>query len=116
MTAPAKPYDEITDAPYLECPRFERCSVNHCLLDPLRVACERESIPGDPETRCTLPKRRRMAIAARHPELLPDRGLRPRELAAMQRWEALTPEQRERLAERGRAALAALAARTEDAA
>ena len=96
--------------PFKECPRFERCSVNHCPLDPDVYRLERESIPGDRETKCGLPKRRRMEIAARHPEALPWRGLWPAELAAVQRWEAMPPEERERRVAAGRAGREALAA------
>lgn len=61
------------------CPRFERCSVNRCLLDPgyLRL----EAAEGDLETRCTLGKARRVRIAAQHPGVLPTEGLTPHEYA-----------------------------------
>ena len=89
MTSP-KPYRETTNAPYLDCPRFERCDCNYCLLDPLGDECERAALPGEP--RCRLPKTRRMELAARHPDLLPHRGLWPRELA----WESLAQAEKDR--------------------
>ena len=55
-----------------------------------------ESLSSDPEPRCTLARSRRMRIAARYPALLPWRGLRPRELASLLQWEAMTPEEQER--------------------
>jgi hypothetical protein len=98
-----KKYNEITDAPFHECPRYERCSINHCPLDPLwhgRVSLRDDPEPGP----CTLPRKRRMKIAAGHASLLPWRGMYTRELLAVQRWEALGPEEQERRKEALRAA------------
>ena len=80
------------DKPYRECPRFSRCSVNHCPLGPDKD--KRVDLPGEP--RCTLGKKRRMAIAAQYPDLLPWKGLRPRELSGMRAWEALPEEEKQR--------------------
>jgi hypothetical protein len=78
-------------APYEACPRFEACSVPVCPLDPEQAA--RVRLPG--EDRCALGRTYRARIAARFPEVLPGRGLFPRELAAVRRWEALSREERE---------------------
>lgn len=81
--------------PYTECTRFERCSVNHCPLDPAQL----ESLADNPDPRCTLPKVRRMEIAKRYPDLLPKMGLRPLEL----NWELKPEEEKAKAREKGRA-------------
>lgn len=69
--------------PFYDCPRFDFCSVNDCPLSFKKSF----SIPGDPETVCTLSKVRRMKIASIYN--LPTMGLKPKEHAAKKRWESL---------------------------
>jgi hypothetical protein len=89
--------------PFKKCSRFQRCSANVCPLDTQMA--EKETLPG--EEACTLPKTRRMALAAPYPELLPWRGLWARELASLQRWEALPEAERAARIEAGKARLLA---------
>ena len=81
--------------PYRDCPSFERCSNNHCPLDPL--ADQRPSMADDPETRCTCRRSTREAIAQRYG--LQGGGLTRRDKgrdARTARWEALPVEEKER--------------------
>lgn len=97
--------------PYGDCPRFQRCSVNVCPLDPEMASKEVShplpllGITGDPELRCTLPRGERVQIAEQHPGVLPWSGLRPREYAALAWWESLSAEQKEEVRDRGRVSL-----------
>ena len=84
------------EKPYRKCPRFARCSVNHCLLDPDKD--KRADLPGEP--RCTLGKPYRVAIAVKYPDLLPWGGLKPSEVANKQAWDALPPEEKQRRLQR----------------
>jgi hypothetical protein len=89
--------------PFHECPRYSKCSVSHCPLDP---HCHlREDLLD--EENCTLPKSYRTRIAAKYPELLPWGGLWASEARAKARWDALSPAEQEALRERGRALAAA---------
>ena len=61
--------------PARQCPRFDRCSVNNCPLDPHPVN------PADQQTKCTLAKSIRQRIAAKYPGQLANDGLTAREAA-----------------------------------
>ena len=63
--------------PMLQCPRFERCSVNHCPLDIEKD----EHLPCkfDKEKVCTINKKLRMRIGSK----LKNIGLKAQELAQM---------------------------------
>ncbi|HLY95191.1 MAG TPA: hypothetical protein VKP14_10115 [Gaiellaceae bacterium] len=83
--------------PFRECPSFESCSCNVCPLDPR--AAEREELPG--EDPCGAQRATRERIAAKYPELLPGKGLLPREVARdrrraqhASRLAAMSPESR----------------------
>lgn len=78
--------------PFLECPRYDRCSVNHCPLDPLQS--DREPHPGDKEPVCTMEKGVRARIGSKYLDLLPLGGLTPREHAGARKWANLTTAQR----------------------
>jgi hypothetical protein len=81
--------------PYLECPRFESCSVNHCPLDP--KAAIRVSLPDDPEKKCKARITLRKEIALKYG--LSNRGMTERELTRERRskakkaWWASLPEE-----------------------
>jgi hypothetical protein len=85
-------FDVSETVSYTLCPRFKRCSVNHCPLDPDQD--KREAVDGDAEQRCGLPKRRRAEIAQAFPALLPLRGLTRTEAGHRNRWERMAPEKR----------------------
>ncbi|MFW9940368.1 MAG: hypothetical protein ACFFFT_04955 [Candidatus Thorarchaeota archaeon] len=81
--------------PYLECPRFDFCSVNACPLD----SQNRESIPDDPETECKSLLFIRKRIAEKYN--LPNHGMTEKEMirerrriAAKKRWENLSDEEK----------------------
>lgn len=63
------------------CPRFERCAVNNCPLEPGYPALPVS--PDDAQRRCTLSKSRRFAIGSGYPDRLALLGLTPREYSAM---------------------------------
>jgi hypothetical protein len=93
------------NAPYTECPRFDRCSVNVCPLDPdIRL---RNRLPGEP--RCTLWKWIRTRIGTKYVDVLPLGGLTSREAAGKRAWERLAPEEQERLRAAARDRLFAIA-------
>jgi hypothetical protein len=81
------------------CPRFNTCSAPSCPLDLKHD--ERMVLEG--EDRCTLGKKKRMAIAAGTP--LPRQGMTKPEWAGAQRWLNLPDSEKEALKQRGRAAL-----------
>ncbi len=87
--------------PYEQCPRFARYSVNHFLSDPDQD--KRVDLPNEP--RCGLGKARRMPVATPYPDLLPNRGVKPRELASSLAWESDTPAEQRALREQSRRAL-----------
>lgn len=78
--------------PYHECPRFDRCSVNHCPLDPSQDT--RQSRKDDLQPKCTLEKSVRARIGAKYADILPMLGLTRAEFAARNyKAPKLTPEQ-----------------------
>jgi len=52
---------------YQDCPRFDKCAVNKCPLDPNYKAMA--SHPLDVERKCTLPRRKRVEIGAKYDNL-----------------------------------------------
>jgi len=97
-----------------ECARADRCSVNLCPMDPLIAL--RSFDPGDRETKCLASKPDRERYVSRmSPDmraLLPFGGLLESEWNRRQvgraRFASLSPEERARVVEMGRQALAAL--------
>ncbi len=76
---------ETTDLDVMSrCPRFDRCSVPVCPLDPSQD--ERDILPGEPK--CALPKAKRYAIGKDSD--LPRKGLTKREWAGLTRWQGLS--------------------------
>ena len=89
-----------TNKPYLECPRFEKCSVNHCPLDLKKE--NRPSLPEDPENECKARITTRKEIALKHGLL--NRGMTEKEIRRQQRskakkawWASLPEEEKQRL-------------------
>jgi len=79
---------------YEDCPRFERCAVNKCPLDPAYK--EMPSVPGDAERKCTLPRRKRQEIGAKY-ENLAYGGLTPQEHSGLSRFGKL-PQNSQKIA------------------
>ena len=77
--------------PYHECPSFNTCNSNICPLDPFPN--DKYKLPG--EAKCKGEKPMRMRIAAKYPELLVYKGLTRKQFMARERWEALSPEEKE---------------------
>jgi len=86
------------------CPRWNRCSVNGCPLD------NHGSHPLDKAGACTMEKALRLRIASQFPGMIPRDGLTTREWAGRAVYERLPAATKLRLAERGKVALANLAA------
>ncbi len=84
--------------PYEECPRFSRCDINCCPLDPAYPG--QISLTG--ERRCPQAKAIRYRIGLKYPNLLRYQGLTAREWAGKQRWEALPEEEKQRIRQRSR--------------
>ena len=83
-----------------KCPRFSWCDVPKCPLDPHMN--KRVAYPGEPK--CTLAK----SIRYRLGEGLPYHGLTKAEWTAKKRWEEKPEEEKQRIIERGKRALATL--------
>ena len=75
---------------YLDCPKWDRCSVNSCPLDSEQD--EHESRPDDPQTKCKAGRSERYKIGKETE--LPRRGLTKKEWAALQRELKVPPEKR----------------------
>jgi hypothetical protein len=89
-----------------ECPRFTSCSVNRCPLDiDIRL---RNELTG--EERCTMAKTIRVRIGKKHN--LPKLGMTNPEFAGYTNYQKLTPEEKEKMAERGRLTLKKLKSRS----
>jgi hypothetical protein len=87
----------IISQPYHECPRFNRCNVNNCPLSfsyPLFVDYE------DRDPKCTLEKPVRVRIGSKYPRLK-YQGMTAKEYSGTKRYESLSTEEKERLAEIG---------------
>jgi len=74
--------------PPKECPRYDKCSVNSCPLDPEQAIHKPD--PGDRDRKCPMEKGVRSRIGKKYPDLLPLLGLKPREHAGAMLW-ANTP-------------------------
>lgn len=74
--------------PAKECPRWERCSVNRCPLDPGYNAYPR--LATDPQKDCPMESGVRLRIGSKYPDLLPNRGLSRAEASARARYDSLT--------------------------
>jgi hypothetical protein len=70
--------------------RWPLCSVNHCPLDPEQD--HRWGMASDKQRHCTMARTVRARIGARFPDILPFRGLKPRESLGLARQSALSPE------------------------
>lgn len=92
--------------PQRECPRFERCSVNHCPLDPFQD--EHLGHPDDKEQVCGVAKAIRVRIASQYPDLLPMGGLKPREWAGKQAFARLSPSEKAEMVKRGKESISRL--------
>jgi len=77
----------VEKLPYTFCPRFEKCNVNICPLDPDWEP--RNRLPGDPK--CTMEKGVRLRLGKN----LSTFGLKPLELKAKRQWDGLSEEKRE---------------------
>lgn len=80
--------------PFYECPRYKKCAVNNCPLDP--VYPSRVTDEGDVEHKCTIAKTIRSRIAAKYPGTLKFEGLTPREFTAKKNWENLSEEEKDK--------------------
>lgn len=80
--------------PFFECPRYKKCSVNSCPLDPAYP--NRVTDETDPEQKCTIAKTIRSKIAAKYPGTLKFEGLTPREFTAKKNWEILPEEEKDK--------------------
>jgi len=78
--------------PFHDCPRFNSCNINKCPLDPFMS--EKENL--EDESDCPMEKGVRLRLGKDLPWL----GLKPRELQAKRRWDALTTEQQEAIRQR----------------
>lgn len=92
--------------PFIECTRFNHCSVNRCPLHPDYPDIYTD--PDDPEPRCTLPKSYRVMVAENYVGVLKYGGLTVREHSAKMTWEKKTPEERARITEMGKKYLVAV--------
>jgi len=75
----------ITEA-WMECPRADECYCNDCSLTINRYFSD----PSDPQPKCTFGKTGRLRIGLKWK--LSNRGLKPRELSAVKKWESLSPD------------------------
>ena len=98
--------------PAKECPRWNRCSVNRCPLDPGYTAFPVDS--ADLERKCPMEKNVRRRIGQKYPELLPLLGLTAAEAAGLAKWNNMTLEERAALAQRGLTTLKRLRERPPD--
>lgn len=89
--------------PQTECPRYERCSVNHCPLDPEQD--QHLSHPLDKEQKCPMEKPVRFKIGQKYPDLLPMLGLTAREWAGKQAFDRLSLADKAALAQKGKESL-----------
>ncbi len=79
--------------PFEECPRYDRCSVNRCPLDPEQD--QRTIHPQDKEQKCPMEKPVRLRIGSKYPDLLPRLGLTVKEWASRQAYANLSPSQKQ---------------------
>ncbi len=74
--------------PYRDCPRFDKCNVNVCPIDPDIEL--RTHITGEPK--CTMEKGVRLRLG----KDLPNFGLKPLELKAKRIWDGLSEKEKAR--------------------
>ena len=89
--------------PFESCPRFDKCSVNVCPLDPDQHL--RNRLSGEPK--CTMAKSVRTRIGAEYHGVLPNGGETGLEAAGRRRWEAMPEAEKAARIEAGRALLKA---------
>lgn len=81
----------VSKYPPVDCPRFEHCNINRCILDPDYK--KRENLPDDysvkKKEKC-ISKTIRKRIALKYN--LANGGLTDREISSAKRWENLSPE------------------------
>lgn len=78
--------------PFFQCPRYKKCSVNNC---PLNTSYPEGFVHGDDaEKQCTLSKAKRVAIAAKFPNVLKFGGMKQREFTAQKKWDNLSDEEK----------------------
>lgn len=78
-------------SPMRECPRYDRCSVNHCPLDPDQD--QHLAHPEDQQRKCPMEKQVRHRIGFKFHHLLPLDGLTPAEAAGARSWAKLPAAQ-----------------------
>ncbi len=81
--------------PLYECPKFDLCSVNKCVLDLNYPNLYIDKT--DTERICKLNKNKRIIIASRYPGLLKYQGLTKKEFAGKMRWEKMEPETKDKI-------------------
>jgi len=79
--------------PYSECPRFQKCSVNHCPSHPSYPNLLID--PEDKEQKCTMEKQVRFKIGSKYPDILKWQGLTSREWTGKKKFEALSDSEKE---------------------
>ena len=84
--------------PFLECPRYERCAVNVCPLDPDQELRNVHKL--DKEQKCPMEKAVRVRIGSKYPELLPRGGLSKAEWGARQAFLKKSPAEKSAALER----------------
>lgn len=84
--------DECPLSPFYTCPRWAKCSVNNCPLDPKYPGSYVDS--QDLEKICTLPKSYRVRVAEQFPGILRHGGLTKREFASSKAWNVLPAEEK----------------------
>jgi hypothetical protein len=88
----------MNNEPFRECPRFDRCSVNSCPLDPDQDLHTVHKL--DKEQKCPMEKGVRVRIGSKYPDLLPRLGLTSLEWAAKQRMSKLSTAEKLKAIER----------------
>jgi hypothetical protein len=86
--------------PPKECPRYDKCSVNSCPLDPEQAIHKPDT--GDRDRKCTMEKGVRSRIGQKYPDLLPLKGLTRGEWSAALLWSKIPPAEREARSKAGR--------------
>ena len=78
---------------FKECTNFVKCSVNNCPLSTNYP--DWDTLPGDLEKKCKLPKEKRLKIVTENQGFLKYGGWTKREYLWKEHWESLTPEEKE---------------------
>ncbi|KPQ43391.1 MAG: hypothetical protein MPEBLZ_02057 [Candidatus Methanoperedens nitroreducens] len=87
-------------SPNRECSRFDKCSVNNCPLIPEYPAKVIDE--ADREQKCTMEKQVRFRIGSQYPNLLKFQGLTSKEWSGKQRFDSMTPEQKEQIRQKAK--------------